>query len=533
AAGYIQIEAVADVKTRYSRGCETVEDIARLAARKGVDAVLFGDRARDSLEYGAWPLERILKKTLSGPSLLATGASTYLSEINVLNDQLKDTVLIPGTEVTPFYYWTGSSWEDDLVAHDADRHLWLLGLPTAESYEQLPIVGNNFSARYAGRFQNAAIGAAFLFLATLVLAVRNRRRWLWVPLAIFFFLLALNNHPFRSSPFDPYQGDQGLLPTQEVIDYVKEKGGMAFLSGLESPPEPRTVGSVGFETAPYPDDLIHATGLTGFQAASPSPVLAVQPGQQWDRALLDHVSGKRAPVWGYGGNDFACENMEGPLFGSVRTVFLVREKTREAILDAMALGRMYAVREPDDSRLSLDEFLVVEQALGHKAVMGETLVSTGVPEIRLKIRATRGGKKTARLTLVRNGEVLREETVSLPYRMVHRDVNVAQEGTVYYRVLVNASEVDHLVSNPIFVHFPGRAAETVQQAKQPSKPARPLAPPAQPDVPAKPESASEAAPEEVAALKPAPGTPAAAGSAPQPEKPETPQPEPPPPPKPV
>jgi len=522
AAGYIQIDGVADVKTRYSRGCETVEGIARLATQKGIDAVLFGDRARDSLEYGAWPLERIFKKTLSGPSLLASGALTYLSEINALNDRLEKTVLIPGAEVAPFYYWTGSSWQDDLVAHDADRRLWLLGLGTADDYEQLPLVGSNLTTRYADRFQNAALGYTFLFLAALALVLRNWRRRLSVPLAVLLFLLALNHHPFRSSPFDPHLGGQGLLPTQEVIDFVKKRGGMVFLSGMEYPPEPRKIGSVTVETAPYTGDLVQATSITGFQAVSPSPVQAVQAGREWDRALLDHIGGKRpAPVFGYGGNDFLCENMDGPMFGSVRTIFLVREKTREAILDAMAQGRMYAVRQPDDNRLSLDEFRVVEKELGHKAVMGETLLSTGAPEISLKVRATRGGEKTARLTLIRNGDIIREETVSLPYSMVYHDIEVPQEGTVYYRAQVSVSDVDYLVSNPIFVRFASGITETVKLAEQPGQPPRPPVPPAAPVTPPASGSESEAVAPEVAALETdTPGKPAAPAPPPEPAKPE-------------
>jgi len=524
AAGYMQIDGVANVKTRYSRGCGTVEDIARLATQKGIDAVLFGDRARDSLEYGVWPLERVFKKTLSGPSVLAGGAAAYLAEINTLNERLEKTLLIPGVEAAPFYYWTGSPWKEDLVAHGADRRLWLAGLGTADDYEQLPIVGSNFTTRYAERFQNAAIGMGLLFLAALVLAVRNWCRPLSVPLAVVLFLLALNQHPFRSSPFDPYKGDQGILPLQEMIDAARERGGMAFLTGMESPPETRKSGSVSLETAPYADDLTQAARLTGFQAASPAPVQAVLPGRQWDRALLDHVGGKRpAPVWGYGGNDFLCENMEGPVFGSVRTIFLVQQKNREAILDALAHGRMYAVRQPDDNRLSLDEFVAVEKELGHKAVMGETLLSTGAPEIRLKVRAIRGGEKTARLTLIRNGGVIREETVSLPYSMAYHDVEVPQEGTVYYRALVNVSEVDHLVSNPIFVRFAAGLSETVKLEQQPAEPPRPPAAPAAPATPEAPPEPANVPPAEASGTVPGetapPVKPEAAAPQPQPVKP--------------
>ena len=46
-AGFIQLDGVADVKTRFSRGCSTLQEIAELARAKGIDAVIFGDQARD------------------------------------------------------------------------------------------------------------------------------------------------------------------------------------------------------------------------------------------------------------------------------------------------------------------------------------------------------------------------------------------------------------------------------------------------------------------------------------------------------
>ncbi len=525
-ARYIQLDGVAEVKTRYSRGCETVEDISRLAKQKGIDAVLFGDRARDQLEYGVWPLERILKKTLSGPSLFSSGVATYLAEINSLNGQ--QAILIPGAEVTPFYYWTGSVWQDNLVAHDADRNLWLLGLASSQAYEQLPIAHGSFSTKYQDRFLNAALSSLALCLIFSVLAYKNRTRWLTLPLAMVFFLLAINNHPFRSSPFDPYQGDRGVEPIQEVAGYVADNGGMAFLTGLDSPPPGKSVGSVSLETLAHAEDLVSANRITGFQAVAPAPVRAAQAGRQWDGALTDYTQGKRAaPVWGYGGNNFLCEDMEGPVFGSVRTVFLVREKSREAVLDAMAHGRMYAVRQPDANRLSLDEFVVREKELGHKAEMGETLVSTGAPEIHLKVRDTGGEGKKARVTLIRNGTVIREVTATLPHQLVHTDAEVPLEGTVFYRVLVNASEVDHLASNPIFVRFPGGLSETV---KVPARPGKPPVAPKPPKPPAEEESPPSAPAKTEQAKAPEAGEPAAAKPMREPEEAKSAIPPPPPPP---
>ena len=124
----------------------------------------------------------------------------------------------------------------------------------------------------------------------------------------------------------------------------------------------------------------------------------------------------------------------------------------------MKNGRMYSVRQPDDNRLSLDKFVVSDKSSGEEATMGETLQASDFPEINVKVRATKGGEKTATIDIIRNGETVKQETVSLPYNLTWRDLKVKKQASVYYRVNVKVSSVDHLVSNPMFVSFgPGPA----------------------------------------------------------------------------
>ena len=39
-AGFIQLDGVADVKTRFSRGCSTFQELAEQARVKGIDTVM-------------------------------------------------------------------------------------------------------------------------------------------------------------------------------------------------------------------------------------------------------------------------------------------------------------------------------------------------------------------------------------------------------------------------------------------------------------------------------------------------------------
>ena len=58
---YIQLDGIADVKTNFSDGCASIKDIGNQSERLGIDAVIFGDFARNSIEFGAKPFERIFK----------------------------------------------------------------------------------------------------------------------------------------------------------------------------------------------------------------------------------------------------------------------------------------------------------------------------------------------------------------------------------------------------------------------------------------------------------------------------------------
>ena len=212
--------------------------------------------------------------------------------------------------------------------------------------------------------------------------------------------------------------------------------------------------TLSLETLPYPDDLLKTQNYTGFQVVGDKPIVQTDPGQQWDQVLMEYLDGKREqPVWGIGSNDYLCENQNEDSLGSTRTIFLVRESNNDTVLDAMRKGRMYAVRQTDANRLSLDEFVVKDQKAGNQVTMGEELVATDFPDINMKIRSVKGGNKTAQIQIIRNGALVKEETVSLPYELAWRDLSINRIKPVYYRIKATVSPTDHLVSNPIFVKF--------------------------------------------------------------------------------
>lgn len=456
-AEYLQWDLAADVKSRFSTGCSSVQELMTQAEANGLDGLLFGDHDRKSIQYGVPYVERILRVKMGSPALLDNGAATYLSEINQI-DKTDDTlILVPGVESAPFYYWTGNPLDMDLVAHNWDKHLLIIGLPNSRDYEELPTLNSSFTTRY---LEDNYFPFLIFFVGALIgfygFMGKRRGRGLSFIFACVMSLLAANTHPFKSSPFDQYHGDQGVQPYQNLIDYAVSKGALVFWNHLERPVREGFQGDliqVKTRTDSHPEDLLLTRRYTGFQAMSVSQISAVEPGKEWDQVLMQYLEGKRdRPVWGYGANDFHCEGKGGNLLGEVRTVVLSSRKNRPAMVKAIGAGRMYAVKQGEGkSRLSLDTFELKDPATGHQAVMGEELRTASPPDIGLKISMT-GGDPNARaqVRLIRNGQVVKRGVFRLPYEGMWQGAAVGPVQRGYYRLLVEMDAHNQLVSNPIF-----------------------------------------------------------------------------------
>ncbi len=465
----IPLDLVIDVKSKFSDGCLSIENLAELAQHRGIHGLVIADHERVSLEYGFPPVEHLLKKKESGPSILENSASTYLAEIRQVNKEFPKVLVIPGVESAPFYYWTGSPFNDNLVAHNWDKHLLVVGFNAPHEYEQLPTLNSNASWTYASHFYwpfFAYVGGGVFFL---VLYYRKNRPGLSMTAAVLMGVLAFNVHPLRSSPFDAYHGDAGVAPYQQTIDYATQRGALVFWNHLESPDAngDRTAGSMQLTTPLHPEDMLLTSNYTGFQALDDQPVPASKPGGQWDQVLLQYLDGERShPVWGYGANDYHCEDQEGHKLGAVRTVAQVKTKDTESVLQALRLGQMYAVTQPENSsRLALDAFLVADGTRGRQVGAGGTLISGDFPEISMAIRSTGGKETTARIVILRSGVVAKRETVSLPYQGKWRDLDVNLNEPVYYRLIIETEEGGRLLSNPVFVKFqsePATVSEVVE-----------------------------------------------------------------------
>lgn len=455
---YIQVPGLIDVRTDFSDGAHTLEYLIKLAKKRGIDVLFINDHDRKVLEYGIRPFQTILKKRVEEPSINKGGPENYLNMIDAASKKYPNSILIPGAESAPFYYWKGSYLKKNLTVCDWERHLLIVGLEEPKDYKELPILHNGYSTKY---ILSSIPIASFLFLALLIVGlyvIRWKRiiRYSGIAISVFALLLLINNHLLKSSPYDQYHGSQEISPYQLLIDYVNSRGGMVFWNHPETKSGKGKLGPIFRDTPPYPQLLIESMNYTGFAALYGDAITITEPGNIWDKVLIEYCSGQRAnPVWGISSADFHREGGAGEKLGNYPTFFLVKSKTKKDILDALKKGRMYACRgDADSPRLILEDFSISDSKSSQKVVMGEEIFSKGYPSINIRISTTdseKGNSITVRL--IRSGNLLETFSTETPLNINFEDDFFEPGKKIYYRLDAIDKKGRKLVSNPIFVQF--------------------------------------------------------------------------------
>jgi hypothetical protein len=454
---YTQVAGLMDLRTQFSDGVHSLEYLVSLARERGFDVLFINDHDRMVLEYGVWPLQNILKKKVEKPSINKAGAEKYLKMIESASKKFPDMILIPGAESAPYYYWEGSYFKKNLTVCDWERHLIIVGLEKPEDYRGLPILHNGYSTKYILQSISASL---FILLVPLALGLTmikrpGKIRYFGLALLAFTFLLFVNSHPFRSSPYDQYHGNQGIAPYQLVIDYVNSRGGMVFWSHPETLSGQGNIGPVSKKTLPYPEVLAESKNYTGFASLYGDTITVTEPGNIWDQVLLEYCLGRREkPAWGISAADFHEEGGAGEKLGNFPTIFLVKNKTKESILDALKKGRMYAFRGLGDARLILEDFSVSDSEALQKGIMGEEISVNGYPTVHILI-STAGSEEKNPVTvrLIRSGKLLKTFSGETPFHMNFMDEFYEPGKMIYYRLDAEDRKGRKLISNPVFVKF--------------------------------------------------------------------------------
>ncbi|MBW2310369.1 MAG: hypothetical protein JRF35_04760 [Deltaproteobacteria bacterium] len=450
---YQQVSGLIDLRTSFSDGAHDLKFIVELAREKGFGALVINDHDRMAMEYGLPPFRNIIKKRIERNSINKKGAEEYLRSIKEIDRAYPDMIIIAGSETAPFYYWSGSFFKKNLTAHDHERRILTIGLEKAGDYQGLPILHNGLSTRFVGTFMPAIFFFCIpLFLGLALLRLKGFYRIAGIAIAILSIFLIVNVNPFRSSPFDQYHGDQGIAPYQLLIDYVRARGGMTFWNYPETKSGIRKIGPIFLHTAPYSEVLLKSTGYTGFAALYGDEITVTEPGNIWDEVLKEYCTGKRAlPAWGIATADFHREGESGEFLGNFPTVFLVKTKTKEEILQALRSGKMYACRGKHPHMTRLEEFSVTSSNREVKGISGDEITVKGFPRIRISLSSTIRTDNRVRVRLIRSGRVIERYEGQLPIEIEYEDKDIKKGDKEYYRMDLHGYGT--IVSNPIFVTY--------------------------------------------------------------------------------
>lgn len=452
---YIRLPGVIHLDTNISDGVLSPEDMIKKVKGAGLQVAIINDKDNQRVEYGIFPLRNIVKKVVERGSIQTYGARAYLERIEAIAKENPDMVILPGVEAVPFYYWTGGLFKRDLKLMGFHKHILVIGLKEASDYEGIPSVGYNnpvvpgiwclinlwpllllIVGVWMARYRKAKVIQFSRFKLTF-----TQRPFLipGVLLGIGGILLVINNFPYCPRLYDEYHGDRGILPYQNLIDYVNKKGGMTFWAH----PEARgrfKVGDIELDTQPYYTDLLKARDYTGFAVFAEGMRHTGNPGGMWDKVLMEYLQGKREdPVWAIGELDYK----EGNWMGDTQTIFFVKEKTKDGVLEALRKGRVYAVM--GEPKPLLEAFQVWDEMGKRWVEMGET--ASVKEKARIRIKVVLPEAKTMTLRLVRGGEVIKTVRFDGILDDEWEDDLPIQTRKAYYRVDIDS----RLITNPIFI----------------------------------------------------------------------------------
>jgi len=440
------------VHSTFSTGEESIEHIAGLAVAHGLDVLIMTDDDLLKVDYGIPFLRRLVRFSHVENSLVTAGTlKNYLEEIRRVDALYPGLILIDGIESAPFYYWGVDLGQRRWILRHWNKHLMAIDLRTPEAYARLPVIASE--ALEVWHWSSLLL--LWPLLGLIYAWVGRHPRALRWPVAVISVLCLVNNFPFKVPLWDAYSGDLGPAPYQYYIDYVIDHGGLVFWTHPESKSTIKPIDVFGGQarifsvTPPHAEDLVHTYGYTGFAALYGDNITATEPGRQWDQILQEYLRGERQrPIWGDGEIDYHYDDVKRRnQIHDILTVFLVQERTREAVLEAMRHGRMYAARGGDEMLL-LSSFRVDTEL--ERAVAGEEVASQGDAEVHIRIDKASGGEEQTRVRLIKSGEVVAQVSGVTPLEFKHIDTSIQPGEKVYYRLLAY-SRTARLTSNPIFV----------------------------------------------------------------------------------
>ena len=466
----VPLRVVIHVHSTASTGTLSLEALAARAEQQGLDAIVLSDNFALEYEYGLQPFPGLLKKTIGYPSILSYGVERYLDEIQSVQARHPRLVIVPGVEVAPYYYWTGSLWRGDLTMHDAQRNLLVLGLTKAEDYRALPARGNPASLMVDGA---SLVNAAPLLLVAPALYLWKPRRHVaegWREpisaarrtVAACCLVLAVatlvNAWPLGTPPFSSYESQLGYRPHQALLDVANQRGAVVLWSMTEARDLQShsfgPLGTVTVKTNAHPEALALTSGYAGFGGLYQDMRTVTAAGGLWDQVIQAHRGPAHHAVPTMIG-EIAFHGLadKGKDLDRVVTTVFATERSVAGVLDAIRTGHAYAAAEGDHRvMLTLDEFSLRCDCDQTTAGIGErAALPSGAHAIATVRLSTRDGKPhPVTLRLIRSGEIVGTTKAETPVHYQLADAQPVPDGGTYYRLEV-VGQSGELLTNPVYV----------------------------------------------------------------------------------
>ncbi len=466
--GSLSLRAAIHVHSTMSTGMLNLESLARRAEQQQLDVLILSENFTLRYDYGFHPLEGFLKYQVTFSSVMEYGVQRFLDEIQAVQRRHPNLMIIPGVEVAPHYYWTGSLLQGNLTMHNAQRNLLVIGLEKAEEYAMLPARGN--SGSFVWNWQSLANGLPLLLLVPVAwlwkhdgpgsfdsIEARSRvRNGCAIVLVAISVGLTVNAWPIKMPVYDSHDVNIGYRPYQDLIDKAVERGALVFWSMTEARDFSQhsfgPLGTVTIKTEPHSEALVLTRNYTGFGGLYQDVRRVVAPGSVWDQLLQAKMTtGQEAFPTMIGEVAFHGTSDAGKDLDQVYTVIQATDRTRASVLDGIRTGRAYAVARGDQNvLLRLDEFRVSNR--GESAMIGETLQGSASGDILVHVRlsAFDGQSHPTKLRVIRSGQVIRQIEGHTPMQLELVDREARSGEWLNYRVEALGTSGE-LLTNPIYV----------------------------------------------------------------------------------
>jgi len=353
-AGPAPQRVLIDVRSNYSDGAHSMDELVRMGARRGIDVLAFTEHDRTGIRLGLAPVPGLLGYTIERPSLYTTGLQAFFTELARIRQAYPQMGFLAGTESTPGYEWSGLPFSS-LTLHGADRHIITLGAETPDRIEALP----SYDLRHApGHRLLSMLFWAFVVMMSFF-PVRKGRRWAMplfgIGMAAWVALLWPAGQNDADAAFIAAAREQGLFTIwAHPGTHSGERDGPMGVR-LATPPYSRRVF-----TEPTTDAFAAVYGDSDSNAVA---------GGLWDRYMMAYMRGEHArPIWGVAAGDFHAQGEAGEYLGNFPMD--VWADGRATVLAAMRAGHMVAWGLPKERNLRM-RALFVSDGRGRHLLPGD------------------------------------------------------------------------------------------------------------------------------------------------------------------